>query len=408
MSDTFRQRSDTSGRTWPARRTRWARTSTSPAGSSLLQWVATAAGISPSQWRPTSIRSASTSRSKSASAAQPDSRPEPRRRVDPECASSRSQTAPSRFAVNAADTSLIANGRLACSKWPDSSLPDTANVARSSAASSPPARQSMSSRPRSPASHSGGAAAASISPRSRGERSRAPTWPASSNVPSAERRPSKPARSNRSPATEPRTMVLARPSPPSTGSSSTPMFLRVRRVPTPAPSTSSVASSMVTGTRSLAVRPGTRAVRLQPPSVRRNACTTGRTTRIDVIRGSPASRSLSVVPQATRASATARRQRCSGGSLASMNETPRTTMPSPSTRLAASTRTVRPGIISWSRASTLLRTSSPMRFEPSATATTTAAADSGRIQRTSVQSRAVRNFIRPARGMPEETRGSGR
>ena len=246
----MRQRREISGVTAPRRRTMCARRSTSPAGKSLLQCVAIACGRKPSQWRPTSIRSASTRKSKSASWLQPENWPEPRTSVEPEWASSRSHDSPLRSAVNAADTSLIANGSAACSKRPDSSWPATAKEAASSASSAPDVRHSRLSRPRRPVSHSGAPPAAGSSDCSRGEISSDSRCPVSSKPPPADNFPSKPARSKRSAATVPRITVPVPPEPSARGRRSIPMFRRVSRVPNPAPSTSKVASSTVTGTGS--------------------------------------------------------------------------------------------------------------------------------------------------------------
>ena len=103
---------------------------------------------------------------------------------------------------------------------------------------------------------------------------------------------------------------------------------------------------------------------------------------------------MSVVPQASRTSSIQTNCRHCWGIFGSVSETPRRTSPSPETTLAPCTWTTRSGNSRASRASARIRTSSPSRLEPMATAAITAATVTGTAQRTTVQSVSEKRFKR--------------
>ena len=214
----------------------------------------------------------------------------------------------------------------------------------------------MLMRPRSPAIRSRRLSAiwpdpSGSIPTTRGVTSKACTAPRRSNMPAATAtRPATLARSKRSPAAVPRTVT--HPSVPllSSGSTSSAICRTATRDCRGTSSTSSVASSIATGTSGA---PPARCLRspatLQRPSDCRTACSSGRRSRTALLRGAPAIRSARFVLHARRTSSIQSICRHSLGRFGSTSDTPRTTIPSPSTRLAPCTCTESVGNSSASR-----------------------------------------------------------
>ena len=294
----------------------------------------------------------------------------------------------------------------------------------SSAANAPAACQSMVMRPRSPAIRLRTLSvicppSAGSMPTTLGVSSNACTVPRRSNMPAAKAtRPATLARSKRSPAAVPRTVAQPAFPEPSSGATSSETCRTAIRACRGTSSTSSVASSIATGTCTPppALCPRSRAT-VQLPSDCRTACSTGRRSRTALIWGAPAIRSARFVLHDRRISSTQSSCRHSLGNAESTKDTPRTTMPSPSTRLAPCTCTVSVGNSCASRCWMRDRTSSPRRLEPMAPAATTPATVIGRAQRTSIQSVSERGFktaVPEARGdhgstrRPFERKGRGK
>ena len=231
-------------------------------------------------------------------------------------------------------------------------------------------------------------------PTTLGVSSNACTAPRRSNMPAAKAtRPATLARSKRSPAAVPRTVAQPAFPEPSSGATSSETCRTAIRACRGTSSTSSVASSIATGT---CTPPPTLCLRsratVQLPSDCRTACSTGRRSRTALICGAPAIRSARFVLHDRRTSSTQSSCRHSLGNAESTKDTPRATMPSPSTRLAPCTCTVSVGNSCASRCWMRDRTSSPSRLEPMAPAATTPATVIGRAQRTSIQSVSERDF----------------